>query len=36
MHHRMREPANPSSHEIKKFDERISLGDDLTSDEVKE
>uniref|UniRef100_A0A3Q2CPH5 Helicase with zinc finger domain 2-like n=1 Tax=Cyprinodon variegatus TaxID=28743 RepID=A0A3Q2CPH5_CYPVA len=36
MHHRMREPANPSSNEIKKFDERISRGDDLTSDEVKE
>ncbi|XP_035982534.1 helicase with zinc finger domain 2 isoform X1 [Fundulus heteroclitus] len=36
MHHRMREPANPSAAKIKEFDERIRSEKVLTAEEEKE
>ncbi|KAM4729429.1 3'-5' exoribonuclease HELZ2-like [Anableps anableps] len=36
LHHRMREPENPSAEKIKQFDERIRRKDVLTAEEVKE
>ncbi|KAJ8400605.1 hypothetical protein AAFF_G00393740 [Aldrovandia affinis] len=35
MHHRMREPENPHWKEIRKFDERIRLGEKLTDIDVE-
>ncbi|XP_037554227.1 helicase with zinc finger domain 2 [Nematolebias whitei] len=36
LHHRMREHPNPNAVEIKRFDERIRNGEDLSAKEVKE
>ncbi|KAM9859234.1 3'-5' exoribonuclease HELZ2-like [Aulostomus maculatus] len=35
LHHRMREEQNPSSEQIRQFDERIRNEEELTADEVK-
>ncbi|XP_041836471.1 helicase with zinc finger domain 2-like isoform X2 [Melanotaenia boesemani] len=36
LHHRMREEPNPSAGKIKKFDERIRVGEELTDGDVEE